>query len=171
MCIKQVIRTLEACPSPWVSPAAWAALAVVAEAAAADVPLVAGVAAEVAATGVAADAPAAAAVELAAPADCVFALSPVAAAHAAAAVAVYVDRQPFAGPPADGPGLVAARPVGAPGPAASANSAAVVDVAAQVADCHSAADLPVAPMAADRFDRSAVDYPAADWAARLGAAY
>lgn len=142
------------------------AVVVAVETAAVGVPLAAGVAAGAPAAGVAA---------LVVPADYAFALGPAAAAHAAAAVAAYVDRQPFAGPHAAVPGPVAARRAGAPGPAASAYSAALVDVAAQAADCRWAADLTAAPMEADRcvrseVDYSVVDYSPADWAARWAAA-
>jgi hypothetical protein len=134
---------------------------------AADVPSVVGVAAEVAAGAparAAADVPAAGAAAPAAAVDRAFAPNPGVAAVAAAAFAVYVDRQPFAGPRAGAPVSAAAQRAGAPDPVASACSAALADVAARVADCRSVADLMAESLEAGR---SRV----ADWAAHSAAAY
>jgi hypothetical protein len=144
--------------SPSVFPAALAAPAVDAQAeAAAGARLAADVA-------VAADAPAAAAAAPAVVADCVSALSPGAAAGAVAAFAACVDRQPFAGPHADGLVPAAARHAGAPGLAACACFAVLVDVAARVADSRSVADSRAEP-------REAGHCSLADWAARQAAVY
>ena len=145
-----------------------AVVAVAVEAAAADAPLVGRAAAEAAAGAqfavvAAADAPVVGAAAPVAAADRVFAPSPGAAAVAVLAFVAGAGRPLFAGPRVAFAASAAVLRAGAPGPVACACSAALVDAAARVADCRSAADSMAEPLAAGR---SAGHWLVAYWAAR-----